>query len=207
MRTPLRYVIPVVRGRRRSGNPRRAHRSGRSRLDPAPMHKRWRRQSVGTATTECATPGNVQLNATAPDVPAYAYPWDDEFYGPALIMGGGAGAPTDGRWRRPPLSHICFLAHRGGQSCDEESHNLTTLLAATGACATVIAAPVAPPHPNAPTPGRTRHSVRPGATLRSSLHPRRTTTTATGASRSSDSAARAWDGDPRSSGRQTFRLT
>ena len=46
-------------------------------------------QDVGTATTECATPGNVQLNATAPDVPAYAYPWDDEFYGPALIMGGG----------------------------------------------------------------------------------------------------------------------
>ena len=47
-------------------------------------------ESVGTATTECATPGNVQINATAPDVPAYAYPWDDEFYGPALIMGGGA---------------------------------------------------------------------------------------------------------------------
>jgi hypothetical protein len=47
-------------------------------------------QSVGTATTECATPGNVQINATAPDVPAYAYPWDDEFYGPALIIGGGA---------------------------------------------------------------------------------------------------------------------
>lgn len=45
---------------------------------------------VGTATTECATPGNVQLNATAPDVPTYAYPWDDEFYGPALIVGGGA---------------------------------------------------------------------------------------------------------------------
>jgi hypothetical protein len=47
-------------------------------------------QSVGTATTECSTPGNVQLDATAPDVPAYPYPWDDEFYGPALIIGGGA---------------------------------------------------------------------------------------------------------------------
>jgi hypothetical protein len=47
-------------------------------------------QDVGTATTECATPGNVQLNATAPDVPAYPYPWDDEFYGPALIIGGGS---------------------------------------------------------------------------------------------------------------------
>lgn len=47
-------------------------------------------QSVGTATTECATPGNVQINATAPE-PVYPYPWDDEFYGPALIMGGGFG--------------------------------------------------------------------------------------------------------------------
>src|SRR5690242_8433841 len=46
-------------------------------------------QDVGTATTECATPGNVQLNATAPDAPVYPYPWDDEFYGPALIVGGG----------------------------------------------------------------------------------------------------------------------
>ncbi|PEG40167.1 hypothetical protein CQY20_07890 [Mycolicibacterium agri] len=45
-------------------------------------------QTVGTATTECETPGNVQLNATAPDVPVYPYPWDDEFYGPALIIGG-----------------------------------------------------------------------------------------------------------------------
>ena len=47
-------------------------------------------QSVGTATTECATPGNVQIDATAPE-PVYPYPWDDEFYGPALIMGGGFG--------------------------------------------------------------------------------------------------------------------
>ncbi|RDH75005.1 hypothetical protein DVS77_29180 [Mycolicibacterium moriokaense] len=47
-------------------------------------------QSVGTETTECSTPGNVQLNATAPDVPVYPYPWDDEFYGPAMIIGGGA---------------------------------------------------------------------------------------------------------------------
>jgi hypothetical protein len=45
--------------------------------------------TVGTTTTECATPGNVQLDASAPDVPAYPYPWDDDFYGPALIIGGG----------------------------------------------------------------------------------------------------------------------
>jgi hypothetical protein len=47
---------------------------------------------TGGTTTECATPGNVQLNATPPvDEPTYAYPWDDEFYGPALIFGGWDG--------------------------------------------------------------------------------------------------------------------
>ena len=45
-------------------------------------------QYTGTQTTECATPGNVQINATAPE-PVYPYPWDDEFYGSALIIGGG----------------------------------------------------------------------------------------------------------------------
>lgn len=46
--------------------------------------------AMGAGTTECATPGNVQLNATPPE-PDYVYPWDDEFYGPALIIGGGGG--------------------------------------------------------------------------------------------------------------------
>jgi hypothetical protein len=46
--------------------------------------------AMGAGTTECATPGNVQLNATPPE-PAYLYPWDDEFYGPALIIGGDGG--------------------------------------------------------------------------------------------------------------------
>jgi hypothetical protein len=32
----------------------------------------------------------------APDVPAYPYPWDDEFYGPALIMAGGFGTHGGG---------------------------------------------------------------------------------------------------------------
>lgn len=45
---------------------------------------------MGAGTTECATPGNVQINATPPE-PTYAYPWDDEFYGPALIIGPGEG--------------------------------------------------------------------------------------------------------------------
>jgi hypothetical protein len=50
---------------------------------------------MGAGTTECATPGNVQLNATPPE-PDYVYPWDDEFYGPALIMGGGDYGPHGG---------------------------------------------------------------------------------------------------------------
>lgn len=45
---------------------------------------------TGTGETECQTPGNVQIDATAPDAPAYPYPWDDEFYGPALIIAPGA---------------------------------------------------------------------------------------------------------------------
>jgi len=44
-------------------------------------------EAIGGSTTECATPGNVQINAT-PAEPTYLYPWDDEFYGPALIFGG-----------------------------------------------------------------------------------------------------------------------
>ena len=36
----------------------------------------------------------MQITATAPDVPTYPYPWDDEFYGSALIIGGGGTAPT-----------------------------------------------------------------------------------------------------------------
>ena len=46
--------------------------------------------AMGAGTTECATPGNVQLNATPPE-PVYPYPWDDEFYGSALIIGGDGG--------------------------------------------------------------------------------------------------------------------
>jgi hypothetical protein len=41
---------------------------------------------TGTGT-ECATHDNIQINAT-PSEPTYLYPWDDEFYGPALIIGG-----------------------------------------------------------------------------------------------------------------------
>jgi hypothetical protein len=45
---------------------------------------------MGAGTTECATPGNVQLDATPPE-PDYPNPWDDDLWGPALIIGGGGG--------------------------------------------------------------------------------------------------------------------
>jgi len=47
-------------------------------------------EALGGSTTECATPGNVQINATPADT-QFLYPWSDEFYGPALIMGGFNG--------------------------------------------------------------------------------------------------------------------
>lgn len=51
---------------------------------------------IGGQSTQCATPGNVQLNAT-PEVPEdFAYPWGDEFYGPALIFGGPGPAAGGG---------------------------------------------------------------------------------------------------------------
>lgn len=50
---------------------------------------------TGTTTTECQSPGNVQIAATAPQ-PVYPYPWDDEFYGSALIIGGGGYGPHGG---------------------------------------------------------------------------------------------------------------
>lgn len=50
---------------------------------------------TGTGTTECQSPGNVQIDATAPQ-PDYSYPWDDGFYGPAFVIGGG---PSNGGHR------------------------------------------------------------------------------------------------------------
>jgi hypothetical protein len=47
-------------------------------------------EAIGGSTTECVTPGNVQINST-PAEPTYPYPWEDEFYGPALIIGGWGG--------------------------------------------------------------------------------------------------------------------
>lgn len=50
---------------------------------------------TGTGITQCQSPGNVQINATAPE-PAYPYPWDDEFYGAPLIIAPGGWGPHGG---------------------------------------------------------------------------------------------------------------
>ena len=95
MRTPLRYLIPVLA----AGAASTIFAAPIAEADPDSTLPQCTSvggdQTVGTATTECATPGNVQLNATAPD-PVYPYPWDDEFYGPALIIGGGSLGPHGG---------------------------------------------------------------------------------------------------------------
>jgi hypothetical protein len=55
-------------------------------------------QALGGSTTECEKPGNVQINAT-PAEPTYVYPWDDEFYGSALVIGGFGGGGHGGGGR------------------------------------------------------------------------------------------------------------
>ena len=52
--------------------------------------------TTGTDLTTCQTPGNVEITAGAPDVPSSLYPWDDDFWGPALIIGGNGGGGFHG---------------------------------------------------------------------------------------------------------------
>ena len=90
MQTPLRYVTPVLAAAGAASAILAAPTAAADPTDPTlpSCTSVGGDEAVGTATTECATPGNVQLNATPP-APVYPYPWDDEFYGPALIIGGG----------------------------------------------------------------------------------------------------------------------
>lgn len=63
--------------------------------DPAPACQSVAGDTyTGTSTTECQSPGNVQINATAP---APEYPFDDGlFYGPGIFLGGGNYGPHGG---------------------------------------------------------------------------------------------------------------
>jgi hypothetical protein len=41
---------------------------------------------LGGSTTQCSTPGNTQI-VTSPGQPTYLYPWNDAYYGSALVIG------------------------------------------------------------------------------------------------------------------------
>jgi hypothetical protein len=98
MRTTLRYFIPLIAAAGAAtaiiGAPSAVAQPGDSSTLPS-CTDTGGAAALGGSTTECATPGNVQINAT-PAEPAYVYPWDDEFYGPALIIGGGGGGGGHG---------------------------------------------------------------------------------------------------------------
>lgn len=48
---------------------------------------------LADTATECATQDNYQYNA-APTEPDFIYPWDDPFYGPALLIAGMRRGPV-----------------------------------------------------------------------------------------------------------------
>lgn len=41
---------------------------------------------LGGSTTQCSSPGNTQI-VTSPGQPTYLYPWNDSYYGSALVIG------------------------------------------------------------------------------------------------------------------------
>ena len=91
MRTTLRYLIPLIGAAGAAAMFLAAPIASAQPEPPLPTCTNVGGDVVsGGSTTECATPGNVQINATPPVVqPVYPSPWDDEFYGAALIFGGG----------------------------------------------------------------------------------------------------------------------
>jgi hypothetical protein len=100
MRTTMRYLTPVLAAAGAAAAILAAPTAAAQPNSPLPQCTSvGGDEMTGTATTECATPGNVQINASPPAEPVYAYPWDDEFYGPALIIGGGGGMHGGGGHR------------------------------------------------------------------------------------------------------------
>jgi hypothetical protein len=93
MRTTLSYLIPLAAAAGAAAAiltaPASVAQPGDSSTLPA-CTDTGGAEALGGSTTECSTPGNVQINAT-PAEPTYVYPWDDEFYGSALLIGGGGG--------------------------------------------------------------------------------------------------------------------
>jgi hypothetical protein len=100
MRTTTRYFIPLIASAGAAAAfllaPLAAADPGDEvSTDPAPActNTGGGSEFTGTQTTECESPGNVQIDATAP---APEYPFDDEFYGPGIFLGGGGYGPHGG---------------------------------------------------------------------------------------------------------------
>ena len=93
MRTTLRYLTPLIAAAGAAAAILAAPAAGAQPDSDLPACTEVGGDVVsGGTTTECATPGNVQIDATPPVMqPVYPYPWDDEFYGAALIIGGHGG--------------------------------------------------------------------------------------------------------------------
>lgn len=105
MRSKLRFVLPLVAASTISGILAPFANADTELITPQQSCDQVAGSSViGGTTTECNSPGNVQLNAT-PEIPAYPYPWADEFYGPALVIGGPGYGPAPAPPAPAPAPH------------------------------------------------------------------------------------------------------
>jgi hypothetical protein len=103
MRTTLRYLTPLVAAVGAAAGILAAPSAGAAPNPVLPTCTNTGGNTFnGAGSTECVTPGNVQLSATPPidDQPDYPYPYDDLFYGPALVFGDGLGPGGGGGGHR-----------------------------------------------------------------------------------------------------------
>jgi hypothetical protein len=86
MRTTLRYVAPMIAA---GGAVAAVLAAPTAVAQPEPTLPKCvdtgGAEAIGGSTTECATPGNVQINAT-PAEPEYVGPWGDMFGGEGLFF-------------------------------------------------------------------------------------------------------------------------
>lgn len=89
--TPLRYLAPLVAAAGATAILLAPGASADETIAPAPVPTCANvggEQFAGPTTRECTTPGNVQLNSSpAIEDQNYLYPWNDDFFGPALVIG------------------------------------------------------------------------------------------------------------------------
>jgi hypothetical protein len=86
MRTTLRYLVPVIAA---GGAVAAVLAAPTAAAQPQPTLPQCvdtgGSEALGGSTTECATEGNVQINAT-PAEPAYGGPWCDMFGGEGFFF-------------------------------------------------------------------------------------------------------------------------